>query len=408
MKTVIQQITFENIILVLFGLFPILPNSIKGLPVFLLVVHSIIRAYSNKKQGYEIFPKNRVTLFFIMASVYLFYMLSIISTENFFNYWKSLETSLSLLVIPLSFLLSDGIVTKKSINYFKKVYLLGVSLFSISCFSFILIFEDKYHPRGISDVNFIRLSLTKMPLIDTHPIYASIYFGIGILILLSMYKTLKSYLSLPILILMLLGLSLLASKMAIIALVVILVLYIIYSIHPFWKKILSLVASLSIVALSIIYIPYLNFRFKELYSTNSYSEIDKYNSTSIRNAINSCAFELLESSWLVGDGIGDVQSELNECYESKSQVLLDGNYNSHNQYLSIWLGTGIIGLIAFLFMLFYNFRTAWRQKDLLFMAFLLFYMLNFLTENVLERQSGVILFAFMINLFGFYNFKKTE
>ena len=81
---------------------------------------------------------------------------------------------------------------------------MGVSLFSIFFLVFIFLYEHKNYPRGISDVNFIRTSLDKMPLIDTHPIYASIYLGIGILILLSMYKNVKSYIVPPILILLIL------------------------------------------------------------------------------------------------------------------------------------------------------------------------------------------------------------
>ena len=121
MKQLKYQITFENIIITLFGLFPILPNSIKGLPVVLLLILSIIRAISNKKDGCETAIKNRAGFFFIMSGIYILYLISLIYTDDMATAGNKLETGLSLLVIPLAFLLSDKIVTKKSIDYFKKV-----------------------------------------------------------------------------------------------------------------------------------------------------------------------------------------------------------------------------------------------------------------------------------------------
>ena len=144
----------------------------------------------------------------------------------------------------------------------------------------------------------------------------------------------------------------------------------------------------------------LHDRFKEIFKKNTYTNVES-NSTSIRVGIYQCSVSILKDNWLFGLGIGDVQEELNNCYLETSDILYKDKYNSHNQYLSIWLGTGILGIILLLNLLYANFRIAWIYYDKLYLFILLLYSAQFFTENLLERQSGVILFFFIISFFGF-------
>jgi O-antigen ligase len=72
-------------------------------------------------------------------------------------------------------------------------------------------------------------------------------------------------------------------------------------------------------------------------------------------------------------------------------------FNSHNQYLFICLNSGLVGLSIFLFFVFYVFKTAFLKRDYFLLGILVFFLVAFLFENVLSRQSGVILFSFLIN-----------
>jgi len=396
----------NKVILLLFGLFPILPNKLKGIPVILLVINSIIGIFLTNKKNIKIFKREKILPFIIMSSLYLFYLFTYFYTNNTSYFVKKLETSLSLIIIPLSFYLNDDLITKRNITFFKKIYSIGISAFSIIFLSYIFIYKNDRYPKGIYDVNFIRTSINHIPLIETHPIYASVFLGIGILVLISIFKAIKPYLFITSFILLLLSISILSSKMVIISLLIILLVFLSIKVSNIRNKLLSILLVLVISVISIIYIPNLNYRFNELFKQTTYQEINKSNSSSIRNGINSCTLKLIKKSWLFGYGIGDVQNELNNCFESKSLILLQKQYNAHNQYLSIWLGTGILGLLAFLYMLIYNFKLAKENNDLLFLSILIFFSINLLTENLLERQSGVILFAFLINFFGLYNLKK--
>ena len=129
-------------------------------------------------------------------------------------------------------------------------------------------------------------------------------------------------------------------------------------------------------------------------------------STQTRKEIYNCSFILLKSNWIFGYGFGDVNDTLIKCYSHVSNYLVDREFNSHNQYLSILLGCGIFGLSTIFFLLYFNFRVFTLEKQYFFLSVLLFYSIIMFVENILERQSGVILFSFFINLFSFFSYKK--
>jgi hypothetical protein len=71
------------------------------------------------------------------------------------------------------------------------------------------------------------------------------------------------------------------------------------------------------------------------------------------------------------------------------------NLNSHNNYLYFLISGGILCLAAFLLSLFVLFRTGLKNKNSLQWAFCIIIALNFLTENILSRQSGLMFVAVM-------------
>ena len=83
---------------------------------------------------------------------------------------------------------------------------------------------------------------------------------------------------------------------------------------------------------------------------------EKLNSNQTRKAIYLCSIKSMQGNWLFGFGVGDVKDSLRECYNETSESLIVGNYNSHNQYLSILLGTGLLGLLIFIYFLFINYK----------------------------------------------------
>ena len=75
--------------------------------------------------------------------------------------------------------------------------------------------------------------------------------------------------------------------------------------------------------------------------------------------------------------------------------------NSHNEYLSIWLRSGIIGLLVYLTTLMWGFTVAFKQKDLLFFTFLLLIVIVSFSENLLDVDKGIFFYAFFFSFFIF-------
>ena len=110
----------------------------------------------------------------------------------------------------------------------------------------------------------------------------------------------------------------------------------------------------------------------------------------------------------MGVGIEDVQEKLELCYDQKQANFKKGMYNSHNQYLFVWLSTGILGILVFIYFLGYYFKKAMHYDDHLMISVLVLYSVVFLFENVLSRQSGVIFFSFLVNFFLWINLNKKK
>ncbi|SMC38433.1 O-antigen ligase family protein [Cellulophaga tyrosinoxydans] len=395
----------EILTIVSFGLFPILPNSIKGFPVVILVLNAVLSIFKNNHPENNYIFQKRCFYALIMTSIYICYLFSSFYTQNISDLSQKLETSLSLLLVPICFIFLN--IKSKHIAYFKITFIATTIIFIVVFWSYLLFKTNNTSLYTISS-DILRNEIDSIPLLALHPIYASLIFSISIFFLFSLRKKLRNYLLYSIVIILVLNIIALASKMAIISLFIIIVYFLFKRKQKFYFKILTIFLISTTIITAVLYVPNLRHRFNEVALSNTYEKVIIWNSTSIRKGIYDCSIILLKKQWIFGYGIGDVQDNLNSCYEDKSDVLYIGKYNSHNQYLSIWLGTGILGFFIFLFLLAYNFNLALRCNDLLFEIILIFFILNFLTENILQRQTGVILFSLLINLFGWSNFNQIK
>jgi O-antigen ligase len=104
-----------------------------------------------------------------------------------------------------------------------------------------------------------------------------------------------------------------------------------------------------------------------------------------------------------GVGTGDISDVLVENYRREGLYdLADTELNPHNSFLQIALAQGIPALLVFLFSLAYSSWVTVQRKDWLYAFFLISIVLNFMVESMLEKQSGVIFFAFF-NVFLFFS-----
>lgn len=397
----------ENAIL-LFSLFPLLPFRLKGLPVFCFFILSLF--------AFRRFRFKREYNILINSSIFLLNLISLIYSENLTIALAFLESSLSILVIPLSFYLisNNSNISNVIINSeFKihKIFILSASVVSILIFVKSLNYGDYINSK--IDLSLLLLNLDQgFFWLKEHAIYLSIYISISLLMIINLIlksgKKNKVLLSLNA-VLQIVVLFLLSRKGVIISFVFAsLIITFLES-----KNKIKVVKTLSIITgVAFLFLIYLTpdtiKRFKEVFDSKSYKRVENFSSTSIRFGIYSCSFEKINESKVIGFGIGDVQQTLTDCYEQKSEVLFEGKYNSHNQYLSILLSLGLLGFVIFVVIIIYNLNVYSKMKDYFATSLMFMFLFIMMFENILERQSGVILFAFFSNYYLFKNLRRSK
>lgn len=388
--------------ILLFSLFPLLPNNIKGLAVILLLVFSL--------------PKFKVKYiqwksFFINSSLYIGYLFSfLIFYKEPTNGISILETSLSILVLPFIFfvLIPRFSISNKLKNKFLKTFLFSTTFFVF--FTTLYIFMDNetyYYSNWYS--NKARTLIEKTPLIGQHPIYASIFSALACLFSIHFFNNLKNLKGIKVLYLLCLLINftfliLLSSRGVLLALLFCVFLYYFQKIK---RKNYKLVLFL-ILSISFIFLLKFNRRMNELIRLETYTEVNENYSNSYRILIYKCSYNLVTKNFLFGYGLGNVQNELNICYAENGKSDMKNIYNSHNQYFDILLKTGVIGMLLFALFLWSNISIALNYNDSLFLLILIFYLIIFLIENLLLRQSGVVLFYFLVIFFNKSTYSKSS
>lgn len=118
------------------------------------------------------------------------------------------------------------------------------------------------------------------------------------------------------------------------------------------------------------------------------------------------SLNIIKDNLIFGVGTGDLPDAFKNYYEeTNSNLLPQYRLRSHNQYLSITVGLGIVGLLWFLFTLFYPVIFDKKSHNPIYIIFLLIMLLSMLTEDTIESQAGVTLFAFFNS---FLLFNKTN
>jgi O-antigen ligase len=114
------------------------------------------------------------------------------------------------------------------------------------------------------------------------------------------------------------------------------------------------------------------------------------------------AAELISKSPLTGYGAGSEIGLLQQMYfAKKSYSSYLHRLNSHNEYMSFLIKSGIWGLAVYLATLAYGFKKAYRKRDVVFFSFMILIAVVSLSENVLDADKGVIFYSFFFSFFVF-------
>lgn len=120
------------------------------------------------------------------------------------------------------------------------------------------------------------------------------------------------------------------------------------------------------------------------------------------------SFGIIKDNPIFGVGTG-ITKAFDEYYEdTNSKLRPEYRLRSHNQYLAITVAFGVLGLLWFLFSMFYPLVADKRNRNYLYIVFLFIILLSMFTDDTLETQVGATLFAFFNSFLIFCNELRTE
>lgn len=379
--------------------FPVIPSPVRPVCIVLFVIGSIWSSYYSKQQF-------RWRYFLLNASVFIVYLISLTYSDDVSYGFRKIETGASLIVFPLIF----SLISIKHLNYiFENIHkLMWIFITTVLIANLAFFIKFYTHYNFVDSVqhfpNIIRSDIYGW---NIHPIYLSMHVAIAIIFSLFLIKKGLSIRNMVVLLLMdlvlILFLLIMIKKGPILGLVMIMSLLVVLfknrSLWIFYGSIVTIVIGV------IIFHPKVNSKFSELLEINKNNH-DELTSTNIRMKIYDCAVEITSDAGILGFGLGDGKNQLVNCYvEKEAFALSDSQYNSHNQYLGFILNIGYLGLIFFLLFVGIRLIKAYSNKNYLALAVVLFYCIVMFSENILEREQGVIFFSFFANLLFLKNSK---
>lgn len=401
--------------LIALSFFPVLPTGVESV---LMIAAFLFSLSYFMIEGKKFWNKKKTLYSLLFSSLFLIYAFSLIYTQNIGNGIKYIIRLLPTILFPALFLFNDKeLINNKQLEFIKSTYIIALILVLVY-FHFAL--YDSLYKNEIRFWDFRQLIEKK---IKVHGTYLSMWIGFGVIILF--FKLKKEVFNRKKLIV----------NIAMVAIISYFIYwqYIIGSRMPFGATLLvssilmfknrkqMFVFSLFFIVLGFIIIQktdrlgdrfqklsHYNFSFPEGKYEDNYPNIS---TEQIRNGIYYCSFEKIKQQPILGYGVGDVDAQLQSCYDStftNTDTYKVTSYNSHNQYLKIILSAGFVGFLFFLFLILYLIKNAIEHKLVLYISFISFVSLNFCFENILSRHDGVLFFGFFSALFFFTNTQQNE
>lgn len=383
---------------VLCMLIPIYQIGFLSLAIVTLFILTLIQLNKNRKvEWWNIIMSG--------AGIFFFFLISMLWTEDASVGWKSIETKLSLILIPLILGLSPPI-NKRQFLFIS--WAIVSSVFISSLMLLFLAYLRYLNSADMGEFMYVKLSA------HFHPSYIGMYYTAG-MCFIKFYleketksKRLKFFLKF-VTVLLVIMVALLSSKAAILSCFALLILALV---RNFTKnkngRSTPFVAAVTVLLIfSVLFNPISKSRINSAITKSVVSTSDlendkilatKRSSTQARVLIWGLALEMILNS-PSGEGVGDSKACLMSMYERDEQYyMLSKRFNVHNQFLETAISSGLISLIFMITMFVFLSIKALRNRDILMLSVMLIITLNLLTESMFERQSGAVFISLFLGL----------
>lgn len=370
-----------------------------------LILHTLINLKKEKLRSVV----NAKTL--ILQAVFFVSVIATLYTSYRSEAFGELGLRIPILLFPLVFLIND--------LDFKKYWSNLLLTFSLVCTATVIyLYAD-----ALIVIRYYHLSLKalfshaftnhnfSMP-IDMHATFFSLQLVIALSYLLTLlFKPLASKTRLfygACISVLLCGLIQLSSKSILVVLFLLVNFVLPYCLLQGKNRIRFTLVGLGLSAVAFIIV--LNVSsFKERYLTSLKDDLSAAKpgeSTDPRLARWHIVADLIKQKPLIGHGSGSEIPLLHDrFYDAKMYSSFLAGLNSHNQYLSFVVKSGIWGLLIYLLTLGYGIKAALKKKDLIFICFMMLILIVSLSENVLDADKGVMFYSMF---FSFLLFTSSE
>ncbi|WP_242927114.1 O-antigen ligase family protein [Pontibacter vulgaris] len=378
-----------------------LPNNLKSvglisIGLFWLVITVIWR------KDYSFTSIFDYTVYKMLVIYFLLLLLSVFVSSDKQKSFDYIVLNLSIILLPIA-------VYKKLNEYQIRLttYFFIISLTILSLIAYYITYADYFHSFAVNYTNLKNLDWAYfcfvLPIsVDFHAPYFSLYMCVGLLLLIkeltqATYKhNVTSYFILLLTSLyFIIFIALLSSRTAFIATIFVLTAITAYLLIKRKKYFItiSLIVLITITALFLAKsVPYLSEKLSTMAGMED------------RLIMWKAALTIFKDNLLFGVGTGDRSATLVDYYQQFNFVTgFENSYNSHNQYLDIAVAMGLPGIVSlisiFLSMIYFSFK----KSNYFLLGFILVFAICCITESLLSRQAGVVLFSFISAIFNFSN-----
>lgn len=120
------------------------------------------------------------------------------------------------------------------------------------------------------------------------------------------------------------------------------------------------------------------------------------------------ALKIFKNNFWTGVGTGDVEDEIIKQYHQSTYANAQKIWRTHNQFLTVAISTGVVGLIVFIVVVFYPFINYKGPLTSLYSIVGIILIASMIWEDTLETQAGVLLFSLLMYLPYITWVKSTE
>lgn len=173
--------------------------------------------------------------------------------------------------------------------------------------------------------------------------------------------------------------------------------YLFNAVNGVYKKISILFFGLTIVLSIVVFNPRVNNTLKKIYLSGINLDREAEDSMGTRLLIWDASIKVVQNHFLLGVGPSNTYDKLKSQYKKSRYIIPFRNrLNCHNQFLQVLIESGLIGFFLLISCIIILLKQNYYRELVLLMAFV--FIINFLFESVMNRYSGIIIFAFVYSM----------